>query len=943
MTTTDFSRRSFLKKCVVSGIAIYTAPLLWKMNQAKAGMIVPELKEQWHSEGQTRFRQDGIAKVTGKKVYGRDYRAEDLQGWPKQQGHAFILRATEADKRFTGIDLSRLKDNQPYKVITAADLAADKVAFPPFFGDQMLLEEGQTPHYLGHAVAILLFRDFASYQSAKRALRNSSDVIRFGEKTGFVSDNMNPYASWRIIRAEGDGPSGKDLYSPLQDGIFFPSYKANKEVWESMAKQSGSVSERGMYYAGQIAEESSASEYVLSHEYQTQSIDPMMMEAEAFNGWFDQDQQTLNCVLTSQSPQDVQEQAAHMLAKTRQGSAIKNLVIHAPYIGGGFGAKDHTTIPYYGMVAALYAEGPVRLANDRFEQFQAGIKRHPFIMRNRLAVDKKTLKIKSLIADMDVDGGGRVNFTPSVAMVGASAMQGIYYIPKNDLQVTAYPSRNPDCGSMRGYGSLQTMATMEMMMNEVAGDLNVDAIDLRVANVMESGQRTTQGAFPNGALRYKEMLKMASQHPLWKNRTERKAEFESKNPGKTYGVGYGITTKDYGTGAAAPSAVVSLKRDGTIELKIGFVEMGTGTQTSQSVVVGDVLGNIPVDTGVAEINIWDAMQLKETDSPYMISQQRQDEMAKDPRWTPVVSMASAASMSSFYQTHATKEAAQIIFDHGIWPSAVALWTKKYFNGDHAPIGFTRPDKAQWVDGKLNYAGYPPLTIAEISDHLHEHGMVCSAMVHAFNRWAWTESDFNINGETTRRPIDGLAIQYGEGASKAQHQLMAKTGFHLLDRSNVRYPDTALNNAMVTYYAPCATMAEVAVTKGSGEVELLSTHTWLDAGKVLVKELVEGQIEGGLVMGVGHVLHEYLPEFEACAGNGTWNLNRYQVPLARHSAVWKQSHTILPPLSDNDPNKGIAEVVMIPVVPAITEAIYQATEQRFYQLPITAKAIKKALS
>ncbi|MEI8600756.1 molybdopterin-dependent oxidoreductase [Shewanella sp. PP-Sp27a-2] len=136
---------------------------------------------------------------------------------------------------------------------------------------------------------------------------------------------------------------------------------------------------------------------------------------------------------------------------------------------------------------------------------------------------------------------------------------------------------------------------------------------------------------------------------------------------------------------------------------------------------------------------------------------------------------------------------------------------------------------------------------------------------------------------------------------------------------------------------------MAVNEGNGEVTLLSSHTWLEAGKVIVKELVEGQIQGGLAMGIGHALHEGLPPFEAGAGNGTWNLNRYQVPLARHVGVWDQRHTILPQLSDNDPSRGIAEVVMIPVVAALIEAVYQATHVRFYDLPMTAKKIKEAMA
>ena len=117
--------------------------------------------------------------------------------------------------------------------------------------------------------------------------------------------------------------------------------------------------------------------------------------------------------------------------------------------------------------AALYGAGvPIRLANDRYEQFQSGIKRHAFDIRYQLAVDKKDNSFKIFRADMSCDGGGRINYSPSVAAVGATAAQSIYYMPQNDLSVTAYHSRGVEAGSMRGYGTLQTMAATEMMVDE---------------------------------------------------------------------------------------------------------------------------------------------------------------------------------------------------------------------------------------------------------------------------------------------------------------------------------------------------------------------------------------------------------------------------------------------------------------------------------------------
>lgn len=948
MGSFDTTRRGFIKQCVIGGVAVYTAPMLWEMNPAYAASFAPDLAKEWKGQGKPKYRNDGLEKVTGQKIYGRDYRAVDMPGWPDQQGYGFILRCNKADHKYQGFDLSILPASaRPSTIITAKELKRDKIELPPFFGEQMLLEAGQTPHYLGHAVAILLFDDFASFRLAKNKLQFNASIIQYAEKTAWVADSKNPYASWRIVREEGpEGASAEDAYSPLQDGLFFPNFKAHRPAWPTSFKENGSVSERGMYYADKIKqdfEKPPEGWHVLDQEYRTQFVDPMMMEPEAFNGWFDVKSKTLHTVLTSQSPHDFQEQAVVMLNTGPFRGKIKHLVVHSPYVGGGFGAKDHSIFPYYGLVASLYAQKPMLIANDRFEQFQSGLKRHPFTMKNKLAVDKETLKIQAMSCDMTVDGGGRANFTSAITMVGASAIQGIYYIPRNDILATAYPSHNPDCGSMRGFGTLQTMSAMETMINEVAGDLKVDPIAIRKANVMESGQRNTQGAIPNGALRYREMLDMAEQHATWKNRANQKAAFEKANPGKKYGVGFGIASKDYGTGAASPSAAVRIQPDGQIELDICFMEMGTGTNTSQALVVSEWLGSMADTVTLGEVEAWEAMQLIQTDNPYITSQERQDKMSRNPRWTPVIAMASAASMSSYYQTHATAAAARIVFEHGLWPAAVSIWSERYFNGRLAEPDFKDPSVAQWKDGQLSAYGYPPLSYQELARRAHDEGLVTGAMVHAFNRWAWTEAQFEIQGQSKNLPIDGLAIQYGKGASTRLKRVMNSKGYHLLDRKSVNYPKTALNNAMVTYYAPCATLAEIAVSEGSGEVEILSTHTWLEAGKVLVKELVEGQIEGGLVMGVGHALYEQLPPSDAGAGNGTWNLNRYQVPLAKHVGVWKQTHTLLPPLSPSDPSKGIGEVVMIPIVPALVEAVYQATGKRFRSLPMSAERIKEAIA
>ena len=97
------------------------------------------------------------------------------------------------------------------------------------------------------------------------------------------------------------------------------------------------------------------------------------------------------------------------------------------------------------------------------------------------------------------------------------------------------------------------------------------------------------------------------------------------------------------------------------------------------------------------------------------------------------------------------------------------------------------------------------------------------------------------------------------------------------------------------------------------------------------------------MGVGQALLEFLPLYEDGPGNGRWNLGRYVVARASDLPLRDLEIEVLPPLSPADPPKGIAEVVMIPIIPALLGAIHDATGHRFQSLPVTSAMLKGVLS
>ncbi|HFF8944416.1 TPA: xanthine dehydrogenase family protein molybdopterin-binding subunit [Serratia marcescens] len=928
MSNFNPSRRRFIKSAVIAGVSVYLAPLY---SRAYAALFEQKILQSPNWDPQTkrvRFRIDGRAKVMGQKVFARDIRAVDMPHWPQKQAHAFILRVTKADRLFEGVDLSLLGDDlQPDRLVTAEDLARDGLAFPAFYGDDMLLPSGKTPAYLGQAVAILIYHDFARFRFAKDKLKFREETIKYGAVTGPLE--RDPWGSFRYVRVGGDQPFDDDRFSSLKDTPIFPvSMKKHLPVWPE-GREGGKLDQEGMRYAGLIADEMAnppADWLVMSRRYTTQSIDTSALEPDNANGWFDAETQTLHLVVPTQSPQEVADEMPRMLAK--RNPSVKQLILHPCYTVG-YGSKDHYNFPYYGAVAAMYGDGhPVRLANDRFEQFQTALKRHAFDMNYRIAVNRQTGVMQSFLGDMTADGGGRSNFTPSVVMVGATAAQSIYYFPKSDLSSVGLASRAIDAGSARGYGTLQSMAATEMMVDELAAELKIDPIEFRLRNVLKSGMKNTQGAIPAGAIRADEVLEKAAKHEMWLKRAERKAEFESRHPGKRYGVGFGCVQKDFGTGAETSFARVELSEDGRITLHHSGAEMGTGMSTSQSVLCAQWLGK-PADEAHFSVTDWSVLPMVTSGDPYLMSQAEQDKLQTNPNWTPSYCSPSSASNSAYYFSHSTREAARLIFDRGLWPAAMALWQAGIGGGQAAPLVVRRED-ARWVEGGLTAAGMSVLSLELLAKTAYQMGGVTGAAVHVFNRWQWAEADFTLNGKSERLPIDGMALRNAGGEFKP------------LARGQVYYPPTQRNNAAVTYYSAVGTLAEVAVDIATGQVELLNHHSIMECGNLIVPELVSGQLQGGLAMGIGHALHEYLPLYEDGPGNGTWNFNRYHLPRASDVAVWKQSGDILPALSETDPPKGMAEVVMIPIVAALVNAIADATGHRFRDLPVRAENIREVL-
>jgi CO/xanthine dehydrogenase Mo-binding subunit len=137
------------------------------------------------------------------------------------------------------------------------------------------------------------------------------------------------------------------------------------------------------------------------------------------------------------------------------------------------------------------------------------------------------------------------------------------------------------------------------------------------------------------------------------------------------------------------------------------------------------------------------------------------------------------------------------------------------------------------------------------------------------------------------------------------------------------------------------VAEVEVDTSTGEVQVLGVWAAHDVGRAVNPRGVEGQIEGGIVQALGQGLME---DYRLAQGRTTTpSFAKYILPTSLDvphvTSVIVEDHDPIGPLGV----KGIGEPAMVPTIPAVMNAIYDAIGVRVTSLPATPERILEALA
>lgn len=207
----------------------------------------------------------------------------------------------------------------------------------------------------------------------------------------------------------------------------------------------------------------------------------------------------------------------------------------------------------------------------------------------------------------------------------------------------------------------------------------------------------------------------------------------------------------------------------------------------------------------------------------------------------------------------------------------------------------------------------------------EHWGVASESIKAFAGEVWVEGS----------PSKKMSMDHAVHLLKKEKGVVIVGSGLFTSKHTPLHPETGQATPWQSYVFG-AQIAEVEVDDDTGEVQVLGVWAAHDVGRVVNPQQVEGQIEGSVVMGLGHALME--DYIERAGLTTTPGFAKYILPT---SLDIPQITSVL--IDEPDPKtplgvKGIGEPAMVQTAPAIINAIYDAIGVRITQLPATPERV-----
>ncbi|WP_229069989.1 xanthine dehydrogenase family protein molybdopterin-binding subunit [Actinoplanes sp. DH11] len=328
--------------------------------------------------------------------------------------------------------------------------------------------------------------------------------------------------------------------------------------------------------AGDVDRAWAAAPVRIDVEYATPALHNNPMEPHATIARWDGDELTLWD--SNQHPSGVAATVSQVF-----GMRPDQTRVITEHVGGGFGSKG--TARPNAVLAAMGARvtgRPVKLALPRQQMFTVVGHRTPTRQRIRLAATSD-----GALTAIDHQAFSQSSRLFEFAEQTAVATRHMYAAPNRRTGHRLLRLDMPTPRWMRAPGEAPGMFALECAMDELAAELGIDPIELRVRNEPEVEPET---GTPFTSRHYVDCLRQGAERFGWSGRDPRPRQRREGD----WWIGTGVAGATYPAMAQPSTARVRAFDDGGFEVAIGAADLGTGARTILTQIAADALG-VPVE------------------------------------------------------------------------------------------------------------------------------------------------------------------------------------------------------------------------------------------------------------------------------------------------------------------------------------------------------------
>jgi xanthine dehydrogenase YagR molybdenum-binding subunit len=486
---------------------------------------------------QLAVRYDGRAKVTGAAKFAAEFKP------PTDTAYAFLVQSTIASGQLVSIDQSIAERAAGVlAVITPFNAPKLPTATPqPPARRHVTIFQEKDIFYNGQPIAIVVASSLAQAKHAAALLR-----IQYQKSPAKLNFKQ------RLSEARPPKQSGRE-----------PSAQTRGNLDQAMANATVKIDQT----------------YTTPYQHHNP------MEPHATLAWWEGEKLTVY-----DSTQYITGDKASIARSL--GIPLDSVRLECPFTGGGFGSKGSTwSHVILAAMAAKLVQKPVKLALERPQMWGPVGGRPTTVQHIKLGATADG-KLTGMSHEVIVHTSIMEDFLET----SASQTRMLYASEANHTSHKLVDMNLGVATFMRAPGESSGTAALEIAMDELAEKLNMDPVQLRLANYAEKDLGSDK---PWSSKNLRPCYMQAAARFGWSKRNAKPGSIVSGNNL----IGYGMATATYPANRSAAQAVVRILPDGRAFVGCGTQDLGTGSYTIMAQVAGNALG---IDPKLVEAKLGDS-------------------------------------------------------------------------------------------------------------------------------------------------------------------------------------------------------------------------------------------------------------------------------------------------------------------------------------------------